>query len=89
MATPAGNRVRLIALIVPKPEPVDMAKRPENRNVTTVNVPDEICKRSESHTSPSTRCPSRKMLPYTPTNNHNGVAVTAVRLPKKSKIAFQ
>ena len=34
-AIPAGKSVRLIALMVPKPEPVEIANRPENRNEGT------------------------------------------------------
>ena len=88
-AIPAGKSVRLIALMVPKPEPVEIANRPENRNVTTVNVSFSVSNRAEAHTKPSTMCPSFRILPYTPTISHSRVAVIAVLLPKYSKMVAQ
>ena len=75
--------------MVPKPEPVEIANRPENRNVTTVNVSFSVSNRVEAHTKPSTMCPSFRILPYTPTISHSRVAVIAVLLPKYSKMVAQ
>ena len=88
-AMPAGKSVRLIALIVPKPEPVLMANKPENRNTTTVNAVEPMLIFPAAHTSPSTMCPSFRIQPYTPTISHKSVAVVAVLLPKNSKMTFQ
>ena len=88
-ATPAGNSVRLMALIVPNPDPVLTANSPENRNTTTVNIPPPICSQSAAHTSPSTMRPSLSTIPYTPTTSHSSVAVMAVLLPIYSNTVLQ
>ncbi len=81
--------MRLMALMVPKPDPVEMANNPEKRNVTIVKLVPPMFILLEIHTSPSIMCPSFKMLPYTPTINQSRMAVMAVLLPKNSKMVCQ
>ena len=88
-ATPAGNSVRLMALMVPKPEPVDIAKSPEKRNTASVNNVPLTLSAPAAHTSPSAMCPAFSMLPYTPTRSHSITAVMAVLPPAYSKMVCQ
>ena len=63
MMMPTGYRMGVMAATVPKAAPVASAKAAENRKAATQNAAPERFSFTESHTSPSTSCPCRRIVP--------------------------
>ena len=89
MITPTGYKIGVIAATVPKAAPVAKAKAAENKNAVAQNAEPDKWSLTDNHTSPSTNCPFRKIVPYIPTISQIKTAVIAILSPKPTRIRSQ